>query len=307
MRAGRGIVGAVAVAIAAGGLLAFGPWSLLGGRSEGAQPRGQVVLAEPRRGEAEAGTATGMRGLSQAWPPAEVGEVSGEVPGDVTLEASPLAGGGVSVRVTREGHLVALRHRDTASAGRDWAALELRTAPGAASPGSAVLVWEATELRTLETVRGLVKVDGDAARLVPSAPPKRGASLSDPAKVHDCVSHRDGAGGFVVLCRLGREARRARAVNVTGSRPLEGAWVVDEPLGRWRVARLELPRGEALAEGRAITYVRGVEGVVVRAEVVWGAGGDGDEGVGSGSAGERRGALLLAASRRVQPVGDSGF
>lgn len=243
------------------------------------------------------------RAAEVPWPPPEVREVEApaRVPDDVRLEVAPLAGGGVSIRVARPGHLVALRHRGAANAGRDWAGIELRTPPGAAAPERDALVWEATEPRGLSTIRGLVRLEGGAARLALAEPPKRGPGLAggtardkarDPkARAHDCVSHGDGAGGFVVICRLGREARAARAVNVTGARPLESAWIVDAGKGQGAVARLELPRGAALAEARALTYVRGLEGVVVRAEATWLPGAEPT--------------LLLAEARRAQPTADA--
>jgi hypothetical protein len=245
-----------------------------------------------------------------AWPPPGVREIAAPVPDDVRVHAEPLAHGGVRIRVERRGYLVALRHGAASNAGRDWAAIELRASPGAGGGATSAergggalprawLVWEATHLERMETARGLVHLDpaaragGDAssaavsARLTLAEPPGRGRALHG-AKAHACASHGDGGGGFVVLCRLGREARAARAVNLTGPRPLEGAWLV-EAKGRDRgaVVRLELPRSGALAEARAVTYVRGLEGVVLRAEAMWPP--DGEP------------TLLLDEARRAQP------
>jgi hypothetical protein len=270
--------------------------------------KGGVEL--PARAAPDAPAARSPMPHEEPWPPPGVREIAAPVPADVRVRAEPLAEGGVRIRVERRGYLVALRHRAASTAGRDWAAIELRASPGAsrgaASAGSgasaldqAWLVWEATHLERLETTRGLVHVDrsaragGDASPAAISARPAlaeapgRGLALHG-AKAHACASHGDGGGGFVVLCKLGREARAARAVNLTGPRPLEGAWLVAaEGRGRGAVARLELARSGALAEARAVTYVRGLEGVVLRAEAMWPP--------------DREPTLLLDEARRAQP------
>ena len=289
----------VAVVALGASSLSFGPRLPAAGGSRGAtEPAGAAVVV------AEAPALVEEKLAEVAWPPVGVRAVSAPVPGDVKLEVEPRADGGLRVQVTRRGALVALRHRGASAAGRDWAALELRPLPGAAAPDRDALVWESTDAAKLTTTRGLVLLEQGAggtrgthatpeARLALAEAPARGPSLRDEARTHECAAHEDGAGGFVVICRLGQEARAPRAVNVAGARPLEGAWMMEAGgRGGGSLARLELPRGAGFAEARALAYVRGLTAVVLRAEAVWRPGG--------------APTLLLDEARRVQPSVDAG-
>jgi hypothetical protein len=186
----------------------------------------------------------------------------------------------------RPGWLVSLRHEDARAAGEDFTAMHLTARPGA-SGGRDRLVWETTRPNTLETTRGLVQltVTGGTMRAEIAsarAPEPAGAWKSKRAT---CAAHRDGLGGFTVLCRFAKGIQHLAVANVTGARTLEDAWIT---AGSSPIVRLDLPRRPAGAEGRVIGFSSGNIGVALRAEASFPEG--------------EAATLLLEESERAQPV-----
>lgn len=207
-------------------------------------------------------------------------------PRDVTVEITPDARGGHRVVLRRPGWFVSLRHEDARAAGDDWAAMHLTAQPGA-SGGRDRLVWETTRPATLETIRGLVQLtvqDGAIRAEIGSAraPQPAGAWKSKRAT---CAAHRDGLGGFTVLCRFAKGIRHLAVANVTGARALDDAWIT---AGSSPIVRLDLPRRPGGAEGRVIGFSSGNMGVALRAEASFPEG--------------EAATLLLEESERAQPV-----
>jgi hypothetical protein len=153
------------------------------------------------------------------------------------------------------------------------------------------LIWETTPLDGLATTRGVVLLSSDGDRLEgtlrPATPPV--AARAWKSAHATCNGQHDGLGGFTVLCRFPRSERVSGAVNVTGDRSLDDAWLMPGPSP---LVRLDLPRSPGGAEGRVIGMVQGLTGVVLRVEATFT---DGDEP-----------ALLFEESERIQPV-STGF
>ncbi len=219
-------------------------------------------------------------------PPPAIDLALAPPPREMGLEITPDGRGGHSVRVRRRGFLVSLRHEDARSAGEGWTALRIATPPGHGGPAGR-LIWETTSLGTLETTRGVVLLtsDGDtvsgALRL--AAPPVVARGWQSARAT--CRGQEDGLGGFTALCRFAPGVRVAGAVNVTGARPLDDAWLAARPSP---LVRLDLPRSPGGAEGRVIGMVQGLTAVVLRVEATF-AEGDAPE-------------LLFEESERVQPA-----
>ena len=149
------------------------------------------------------------------------------------------------------------------------------------------LVWETTPLASLGTERGVVSLSAPGtallARLSLAAAPLPLARFD--GAHHSCAAHRDTSGGFVLLCRFHHGAKQVSALNLTGTRALDGAWVIDakEPM-----VRLDLPLSPGLAEARVIGFVHGIHGAMIRAEAAWAPG--------------EEPSLLVEESERAQPV-----
>jgi hypothetical protein len=226
-------------------------------------------------------------------------------PADLTVEVrEDPRGRGHNVVVSRSGHLVALGHGAIRGAGKDWATLHVDT-QGSAGPTRAVkklgaptnpgregeidtLVWETTPLGAFTTERGLVSLSMVGAelraRLLLAAPPAPAGCFE--GTHHSCAAHRDAGGGYVLLCRFHHGAKQVAALNLTGYRALDGAWVIP---GKEPFVRLDLPLSPGLAEARLIGFVHGLSGAAIRAEAAWVPG--------------EEPTLLVEESERVQPAG----
>jgi hypothetical protein len=230
--------------------------------------------------------------LHRAWPPPGVREIAGDASGAATARIERSATGAHRLVLEKTGTFMHLRYREVASAGPDWAAIELR--PGDKAPETDVAVWESTDPETLATRRGLVRFSlspGAAPQVAAAEAPREGPRSGGP--VRSCQSHEDGASGFAVVCRIGHETSGVRAIRPTAAKPLSGAWVWDLPRKAKargaRFVRFDLPLSPGGAEAGALAYVHGAKGVVFRADATW------------ASASESP-TLLFTETSRSQPV-----
>ncbi|MBK8254673.1 MAG: hypothetical protein IPK82_18670 [Polyangiaceae bacterium] len=238
---------------------------------------------------------------NSVWPPAGVMELAkdkaaqSDALNDMGVRLEKTANGAQRLVVEKKGAFVHLAYREVASAGPDWAAIELRA--GDNPPESDAAVWEYTDPVSLATTRGLAhfslsstRGDSDspraqtAARGEPSQQDKAPflalaqAPIPGPRSVRngrDCQSHQDGASGFVVLCAVKERISHVRAVRLTAAKPLTGAWVWEVPraskLEHLRLVRFDLPLLPGRAEAGAFSFVQGGKGFVLRAEAAWAA------------------------------------
>lgn len=236
-----------------------------------------------------ASPAAGARSAPAAPDPASSSPAEGDGP---AARMERTATGAHRLVVEQTGTFVHLSYREVASAGPDWAAIELRA--GDRAPRSDVAVWESTDPRTLVTRRGLVRFSLDrGARPEVSAaePPRPGPVSSSP--VRTCRAHEDGASGFAVVCRVMGRLSGVRAIRPTAAKPLSGAWVWDVPRAgkaeAARFVRFDLPLVPGAAESGALAYVHAGKGVVVRADATW-------------ASPTEAPALLFTETSRAQPV-----
>lgn len=228
-----------------------------------------------------------------AWPPA--GVVATSAPADVAVRLERTSTGARRLVVEKTGTFVHLQYREVASAGPDWAAIELRA--GDKAPPADVAVWESSDPRTLATTRGLVRFslsEGARPEAELAEPPKGGPRNDSP--VRTCQSIRDVTAGFAVLCSVSMATSGVRAIRPTSAHPLAAAWVWDVPkAGKQpasRFVRIDLPLDPGGAESAAIAYVHGGRGVVVRADATW-------------PSSREPQALLFTEASRSQPVSPS--
>jgi|HubBroStandDraft_6_1064221.scaffolds.fasta_scaffold169012_2 hypothetical protein len=226
---------------------------------EAADPAGQVLAPPP---------VTAIR------------ETSAPVPAGVTVKLRKAGASGWKAELIRRGYLVALRRGGERTAGEDVAVLPVAADGGDDEP----MIWETTKLDTLETTRGTLRFEGDAKpvpRIRLAEPPV--AATRERERLHTCVSHEDGAGGFTVLCRV---PVGATAASVTGDDPRADVWMAGNAS---RVVRMDLPAPAEGAEARVVGYAMGALGVVIRAEA-------------TRAAGEDRASLAILSSDRPQPM-----
>lgn len=240
-----------------------------------------------------------------ATPPPPLSAIEAPLPDGLSVEVRrDPRGRGHNVVVSRPGQLVALAHGAVRAAGKDWASMHVDTQGEGAPARSAKklgaptsrpldgeidrLVWETTPLGALTTERGLVSLSMAGpelrAHLLVTAPPAPAGRFE--GSHHSCAAHRDVGGGYVLLCRFHHGARQVAALNLTGYRALDGAWVIP---GKEPFVRLDLPLSPGLAEARLIGFVHGLTGASIRAEAAWAPG--------------EEPTLLVEESERVQPAG----
>lgn len=228
-----------------------------------------------------------------AWPPSGVSAMKGPV--DIAVRLERTSTGAKRLVVEKKDTFVHLQYRDVASAGPDWASIELRA--GDKAPKGDVAVWESTDPRTLTTTRGLVRfslAEGAPVEAEAATPPEMGPRDDSPLRT--CQSIRDGASGFAVFCSIPGKSSSVRAIRPTSAHPLAAAWVWDVPragkLGATRFVRVDLPLTPGGAESGAIAFVHGGKGIVIRADATW------------PSAAEPA-SLLFTESSRTQPLSPS--
>jgi hypothetical protein len=185
-------------------------------------------------------------------------------PSDVQVEMIKAESGQWTVKVRRAGHLVALRAGDRTSVGPNWVAAEIDGPSGSRIE----LGWETTDAATLETSRGGIRVEaaGDGPRVSWFSLPAPTVAAEHRHRLHECRAFEAESGGFSVVCRVQRGARKLSALNLTDEAPLSAVAMAD--LGA-QMVRLDLPVAEGSAEARLVGYLDGNTAVVMRAEATW--------------------------------------
>lgn len=204
------------------------------------------------------------------WPPPALG--TRDEPADIAVRFERTSNGSRRLVVEKTGTFMHLQYREVASAGPDWASIELRS--GDRAPKDDVAVWESTDPVTLATTRGTVRfslASSETPRAVLADAPRPGPR--DGSSVRTCQSFEDGDHGFAVVCSIAKKTSGVRAIRPTSQRPLDAAWVWDVPAAAKRPAsrfvRFDLPLTPGGAESGAIAYVLGGSGVVARADASW--------------------------------------
>jgi hypothetical protein len=229
-------------------------------------PPAPVAVEEPEE----------IAGQVLAPPPvAAIRETDAAVPRGVVVKLHRAADGGYfRAELRRGGYLVALRRGDERAAGEGVASIPV-------VEGDEPVIWETTKLDTLATARGTLRIEGGAARIRMAEPPV--AAAGEQRRLHTCVSHEDGAGGFTVICGV---RSGATAASVTGGDPKAGVFGAGTSP---RVVRMDLPAPSEGVEARVLGYSAGIDGVVIRAEA-------------TRAAGEDRASLAILSSDRPQPM-----
>lgn len=204
-------------------------------------------------------------------------------PPDVTVELTE-APNALRLVLRRPRYIVALRTADRVEAAEDWVSAGIEGLGGR----ELGMEWETTDPRSLDTVRGGLWIAAG-----PEGPTVTWFGLPEPVVVashqehlHTCRALGATGGGFTILCRVARSARKLSVTNVTDESLLSNVWM---SAGAAHIARLDLPLGEGDAPARLMGYVDGVTAVVVRAEASW-------------VRGEEHPTLALFAATRRQPV-----
>jgi hypothetical protein len=211
----------------------------------------------------------------KAPAPAAPEATSIPVPSDVKVGVRATAAGRV-LHLSRQGPLV------TVLQGRERR-IDMHKVAWTLKPASTEkLVFETTNVKTLETVRGELSVSEGGATATAESTVLPVISRSSAAFSHLCKGHDDGAGGFVVLCQVDVPSA---AVSVEGPDPKDGVWSL---AGEKTIFRFDMPMGEEGADTKVIGYERGGRGVVVRVEA-------------SRVKGEPAALLAIGADSRTQP------
>ena len=220
-----------------------------------------------------AGAAGAAAGVAVAARVVE--EPSVPVPEDLRVTVKKTAAGHV-VNVRRPKHVVALKvgsERRVGMTSVDWA-----TKPGEATR----LVWETTHEKTLETTRGELAWPGGDGEVSVQNATLRPTTTSESSASHVCRAHDDGAGGFVVLCRVDASAAAAA---VDGDDPKRGVW---SQAGGTTLVRFDIPMSGDGVDTRVLGYEKAGKGVLVRVEA-------------SRAPGESAPVLAILADSRAQP------
>jgi hypothetical protein len=281
----------VALVVCAGGLTV---WSAAAGREERAASEPAATVAEEVPAAERGPVGQGLTAVDRTpdTAPAAAHNPSSEPASPAVSEGEPVAAPadlkitstatrlGRVWKVRRQGHLVAVR-----LGGKVHAALHEVALP-AGTPAQD-LVWETTSTKTLETLRGHIVAGAEGSAAVENT--VRVATLSEEARrSHLCRGHADGAGGFVVVCRV--EAGAA-AASADGGDPRQGVWSLAgmSPMGEIStLVRLDLPMSGDGATAKVLGYEKGGKGVVVRAEA-------------SRAPGEAAAVLAIGSDSRSQP------
>jgi hypothetical protein len=209
------------------------------------------------------------------------GEVDAAAPEDLTVVVTrELTTGGVVLRARRPGYVVALRGAEARVVAGEEATMHV---PCAESDGTPIF-WETTQIDTLETTRGVLRVRGERAQVVVTdAPVPVPVEVAAPHPHHDCRAQDDGMGGLTLLCRI---TRAANAASLSGAE-VPDTWVAS--VAERSVVRMDFVLCPGSVDARVFGYFDDGKAVVVRVE-------------GSFLPGETGPSLAVLAAERVQPA-----
>lgn len=213
------------------------------------------------------------RAVGKATPPPAVEAPLVPLPADLKVSVRTAATARV-VTLSQQGHLLALLSGKERRIDMHKVAWTLK------ADSSAPLVFESTDAKTLETIRGEVSLTVDSASLQRAVAPA--VMKSSAAFSHECKAHDDGAGGFVVLCQVDGPSA---AASVESPDPREGVWSL---AGDKTLFRFDMPMAQDGATARAVGYEKAGRGVLLRVEA-------------SRAPGETAALLSIGADSRVQP------
>lgn len=201
-----------------------------------------------------------------------------EPPPGISVKLSEQGSGEKLLHISEAGKLLALRQGKSKAVGYGKVSLTLK------DDETAPIIWERSDpSRELETIRGIVRLS--AGSLLVRMAEKPMVVSEEKKGRHYCQAIGDGAGGFIVLCKVQGIVTAANLNRNINSK--EGVFV---QAGEPTVVRLELPMSEGSAEALAIGYAYSGIGMVFRAEGSW-------------MAGERSAHLALQSAERRQANG----
>lgn len=222
-----------------------------------------AVLATPERPARQGDAAVAADQIANLPPPSDL---------KISVRDTPA---GRVLTLKRQGYLVAVRQGADRRVGLHQAAWT--------RVGDAVkLTWETTNATTLETTRGELTWSGDDTTVPVFAAPPPAVVAADSAPGHRCQGHADGAGGFVVVCRVDSSAAAASLENKDSR---EGVWSM---AGDSTLVRFDLPMGAEGVNTKVLGYEKARKGVLVRVEA-------------SRAQGEAAATLVIASDGRMQP------
>lgn len=205
--------------------------------------------------------------------------VAPEVPTDLQAIVNSKAGI-KTLTVVHRGNLVTLRRGDTVVLGDNSISIPLKDA--------ASIVWESSERKTFETLRGVVEWDEQAGkspipRLV--ATERKSPMREISSARHDCKAF-DGTNEITtVICRI--DSLAVGAVRAFGDKPQAGIAMAQS--GERRYFRMDLDTHKDDFDAVVIGYSDGARGHVIRAEA-------------SKLPGETKASFSLSAATRAQPI-----
>ncbi len=189
-------------------------------------------------------------------------------------------GGAKMLTLVHQGHLVSLRRGDTVVLGDNAASAPMKDVTS--------MVWESSDRKTFETLRGVVQWDGQAgAREVPTlrttakVSPTRGISGAR----HECKSFEEANDVVTVMCRV--DSLAVGAARPFGAKPQAGISMLET--GEHRYFRMDLDTSSNEFDAVVIGYSDGARGHVIRAEA-------------SKLPGETKPSFSLREATRAQPV-----
>jgi hypothetical protein len=182
--------------------------------------------------------------------------------------------------LVHRGHLITLRRGEMVALGENSISIPLKDA--------ASIVWESSERKTFDTVRGVVEWDEQAGKFpIPRlvATDRMSPMREISSARHDCKAFAGTNEVITVICRI--DSLAVGAVRAFGDKPLAGITSVE--VGEHRYFRMDLDTHKDDFDAVVIGYSDGVRGHVIRAEA-------------SKLPGETNASFSLLAATRAQPA-----
>jgi hypothetical protein len=202
-----------------------------------------------------------------------------ELPADMRIVVTSKAGRSM-LTLVRPGHLVTLVQGEQRVFGDNSASLSVTA--------GAPILWETSERKAFETLRGAVEWDGRLEALK-SARLRTTALLSQVGETssarHDCKAFDGTKGSITVICRV--DSLAVGAARVFADKPQQG--INTTMSGEKSFFRMELDAGADGTDAVVLGYSDGAHGHVIRAES-------------SKLPGEKAPSFALLSTARAQPM-----